>query len=47
MKTINFRRDEEGMKNLAIFLAQIIREGLTYKINNAELFVEIELTGGY
>lgn len=47
MKSINFRRDEEGMKALAIFLAQIIREGLTYKIDNAELTVGVELTGGF
>lgn len=44
-KTIEFRRDDP--KNLAIFLAQIVREGLTYKIENGELFVKVELTGGF
>lgn len=47
MKEITFRRDTEGMKNLAIFLAQVIKEGLTYEIDNAELYVKVELTGGY
>lgn len=45
--TVTFRRDDEGMKNLATFLAQIIKEGLTYQIDNAENFVEVTLTGGY
>lgn len=46
-KTITFKRSSNGLKELAIFLAQLVKEGVTYKvINNKEEF-GVELTGGY
>ncbi len=47
MNKVTFRRDNEGTQQLAIFLAQLIREGVTYEINNAELYVEVRVLGGY
>ena len=47
MKNVDFRRDAEGMKMLGAYLAQLVREGVTYKIENAELFIRVELTGGF
>jgi hypothetical protein len=44
---ITFHRDEDGIKMLAIFIAQLVKEGVTYTINNAENYVEVTLTGGY
>lgn len=44
---VQFRRDEEGSKCLAIFLAQLIREGVTYRVDNSEIFVRVTLTGGF
>lgn len=47
MKYIQFRRDNDGMKQLAIFIAQLTKEGVEYKIENSELFIRVELTGGF
>lgn len=44
---VTFRRDEEDIKHLAIFIAQLVKEGVTYTINNAENYVEVTLIGGY
>ena len=44
---VTFRRDEDGAKQLATFLAQLVKEGVTYSIKNAENYVEVTLTGGY
>ena len=44
---VRFRRDEDGIKMLAIYLATLVKEGVTYTINNAENYVEVTLTGGY
>jgi hypothetical protein len=45
--TIKFPNDVEGMKSLAAFLAEIIKQGLTYHISNGTNNTEVTLTGGY
>lgn len=47
MHQIDFNRDEEGMKALAVFIAQIVREGITYKIVNHDASVSVEILGGF
>lgn len=44
---IDFTRDEEGMKQLGAFLAQLVREGVTYKVINHNDVVSVELLGGF
>jgi len=46
-KTISFKKDEENTKMFAIFLAQIIREGLSFNLRADDIAWEIELTGGF
>lgn len=46
-RTISFKKDEENTKMFAIFLAQIIREGLHYHLRQDDIAWEIELTGGF
>lgn len=45
--SVNFNRDEEGIKTLAIFLIELVRKGVTYKIDNSELHVKVTLAGGF
>lgn len=44
---ITFERDENGIKLLAIFIAQLIKEGVVYTITNESNRVFVNLTGGY
>lgn len=46
-KYITFDADAEGFRMLAIFLAQLEREGVTYSIGQDSVGIEITLTGGY
>jgi hypothetical protein len=43
-----FQKDETGIKLTAIFIAQLVREGVTYCIrdNGTDSWL-VELTGGY
>ena len=43
----SFKKDEENTKMFAIFLAQIIREGLSFNLRADDIAWEIELTGGF
>jgi hypothetical protein len=45
--TVTFQRDDDGMKQLAIFVAQLVKEGVTYSIINEPNYVAVDLTGGY
>lgn len=45
--TVKFTNDVEGVKALAAFLAEIIKQGLTYHITNGTNNTEITLKGGF
>ena len=45
--TVKFPNDVEGMKSLAAFLAEIVKNGLTYNVVNGTNHTEVTLTGGY
>lgn len=42
---IEFKKGEE--KNMAVFVSQLVREGVTFNINRDDHGYEIVLTGGY
>ncbi len=45
--TIEFEKNTEGTKNFATFLAQLVKESVTFKVeNNRDKYV-VELTGGF
>jgi hypothetical protein len=44
---VTFRRDDDGAKQLAIYLATLVKEGVEYSITNAETYVAVRLTGGF
>lgn len=41
------KKDSECETRLARFMAQLIREGITYRIRQDAFEYEVELTGGY
>jgi hypothetical protein len=45
--TVSFERNENGMKLLAVFLAGIVREGITYSVQTDACEVTVEILGGY
>ncbi len=47
MKSIEFPWTETGMTNLAAYVAQLTREGVTFKIRQDRFAVAVELTGGF
>ena len=44
---LTFDRSEKDMKAMAVFVAQLIREGVTFTIRQDNVGFEIELTGGF
>jgi hypothetical protein len=46
-KYITFNTDAEGFRMLAIFLAQLEKEGVTYSVSQDLAGFEVELTGGF
>ncbi len=44
---ITFGRNEGDIRLLAIFLAQLVREGIAFRIDETSTIVTVELTGGY
>lgn len=44
--TLTFDRSEKGLKQLAIYLAQIVREGVTYDLDMDGELIHVKLTGG-
>ena len=45
---LEFRlNNDTEMKALAVFLAQLVREGVTVRIKKDRVAVAVELTGGY
>jgi hypothetical protein len=47
MMTLTFQFTPEGMTLLAAYVAQLVREGVTFKIHQTDTTVSVELTGGY
>jgi hypothetical protein len=48
-KEVLFSMTEEGVKLMAMFISQLVREGVTFKTqrdNNDSVYM-VELTGGY
>ena len=45
--TMIFAMDTEGMTNLAAYVSQLVREGVTFSISNDKISAEVKLTGGY
>jgi hypothetical protein len=44
---VTFQRNDEGVKQLAIFIAQLVKEGVTYHVSENNNNVEVHLTGGF
>ena len=47
IKRFTFGKGTEETTRLAIFIAQIVREGLTYKVDTYDDYIAVELTGGF
>jgi hypothetical protein len=45
--TIWFDLTVDGMQLLAAYVAQLVREGVTFTIQRDKISVEVKLTGGY
>ena len=46
-KYIGFNADAEGYRMMAVFLAQLEKEGVTYSVSQDLVGFEVELTGGF
>jgi hypothetical protein len=44
---ITFGMHEEGMRLAAVFIAQLVREGVAYYVHSDNISMEITLTGGF
>lgn len=44
---VTFQRDDDGIRQLAIYLAQLTKEGVTFSVTNEISYVAVWLTGGY
>jgi hypothetical protein len=42
-----FYKDANDTQRMAIFIAQLVREGVTYSITEQDNYISIELTGGF
>jgi len=48
MKTIvTFNMNEDGVRLAAVFMAQLVREGVTFRVRSDNVSMEITLTGGF
>jgi|ADurb_Leu_01_Slu_FD_contig_31_1679711_length_451_multi_2_in_0_out_0_1 hypothetical protein len=45
MEQVEF--NEEQVKEMAIFISQLVREGVRFKVTNKDSGWIVELTGGY
>ena len=43
MKTVNFDADENGMRLMAAFVAQLVKEGVTFEVRG----FGVTVTGGF
>lgn len=46
-KEVLFSMTDEGMKLMAVFVSQLVREGVTFKTYQGDSVYTVELTGGY
>ena len=44
---IKFANDEKGLKMLSVFIAQLVREQVTYRVTSDDFEYEVTLTGGF
>lgn len=44
---IEFDKDVTGLTNMAIFIAQLVREGVTFEVEQRVDQYIVELTGGF
>jgi len=42
---MRFEQTTGGIQLLAAFLAELVRQGIAYKIKQGDVWVEVELTG--
>lgn len=45
--TLEFMNNENGTRLLAVYVAQLIKEGVTFTLKRYEAAVAVTLTGGY
>ena len=45
--TLTFQHTTKEMTRLAAYVAQLVREGVTFKIHQSDTTITVELTGGY
>jgi len=43
----SFSNERDEMRLMAAFVAQLVREGVTFKVTNINGYFDIELTGGF
>jgi hypothetical protein len=43
----SFANETNEMRLMAAFVAQLVREGVTFKVTNINGYFDIELTGGF
>jgi len=46
-KMVEFEKNTEGTKQFATFLAQLVKEGVTYEVDNSKDKYSVTLTGGF
>ena len=47
IKTMTFAMDKTGMRLMAIYVAQLVKEEVTFEITNDNAAANVKLTGGY
>jgi len=45
--SVSFEMTPNGLKLLACYVAELIRQGVTFKITQGAASVSVELTGGF
>ena len=45
--TMSFINDEAGLRALAVYCAQLVKECVTFTIRQDDVSIEVELTGGF
>lgn len=45
--TMTFDHDEDGIRLMATYVAQLVKEGVKFKITQEKTYSIVELTGGF
>lgn len=45
--SLTFDFDDAGLHLLAVYVAQLVKEGVTFKINQGPVDIVVELLGGF